>query len=54
MSKQLREGIEKAKQYYISRIIQLDFYRDSAHELEHLLISELQEILKKEKTLNKH
>lgn len=47
MSKLLREGIEKAKQHYIEKIIQLKLTSASVQELQHLPISDLQEILKR-------
>jgi Fur-regulated basic protein A len=45
MSKLLREGLEKAKQHYIKKIIQQNITSSSIQELYHLPLSDLQEIL---------
>ncbi|MCM3585637.1 hypothetical protein M3182_07725 [Mesobacillus maritimus] len=46
MSKQLRQGMEKAKQHYIEKIIRLGSSSYSHQELKSFSISDLQEILK--------
>ncbi|MGM0902282.1 MAG: hypothetical protein ACQEXB_14450 [Bacillota bacterium] len=50
MSKFLREGLEKAKQHYIKKIIQQKITPSSIQELYRLPLSDLQEILKRNKS----
>jgi hypothetical protein len=53
VSKLLREGIEKAKKYYIGKLTEIKFYQNSEQELNHLPLNELQDILKKENRYKK-
>ncbi|WP_404331004.1 hypothetical protein [Mesobacillus maritimus] len=46
MAKFLREGLEKAKQHYIKKIIQQKVTPSSTQELYRLPLSDLREILK--------
>jgi hypothetical protein len=47
MSQQLRKAIEKAKEYYIQRLIETGIYKDSDPELYELTLSEMISLFKK-------
>lgn len=49
MSKLLREGMEKARKHYIKKILQLKITSTPIQELQHLPLSDLQEILNRYK-----
>ncbi|MBT2758708.1 hypothetical protein AB1K84_11305 [Mesobacillus foraminis] len=53
MSNLLREGIEKARKHYIDKILKLKLYQNSSYDISHLSLTELQELFKKETSLNK-
>jgi TRAP-type uncharacterized transport system substrate-binding protein len=49
MSQQLRKAIEKAKEYYIQKLIESGVYKNTDHELYQLTLSEMISLFKKHK-----
>ncbi|HYK71996.1 MAG TPA: Fur-regulated basic protein FbpA [Pseudoneobacillus sp.] len=46
MSHQLRQAIEKAREYYIEKLLEVGVYKLSEHQLYELTLSELESIYK--------
>ncbi|WP_442598346.1 Fur-regulated basic protein FbpA [Neobacillus sp. D3-1R] len=47
MSNQLRQAVEKAREYYIEKLIEAGVYKHSEQQLYELTLSEMKQLYKK-------
>jgi hypothetical protein len=47
MANQLRQAMEKARAYYIGKLLEVGIYKHSDHQLYQLTLSEMKNIYKK-------
>jgi hypothetical protein len=47
MANQMRNALDKAREYYIQKLLELGVYKHSDHQLYHLTLTEMADLYKK-------